>query len=68
MYKTLFLGIDVAMAENTYCPLLDDGSETRPRFSLPNNLPGAKQLVKEILVLLCRLLELQNLHIIPTGY
>ncbi len=54
MYKTLFLGIDVAMAENTYCPLLDDGSEAKRRFSLPNNLPGAKQLVKEILVLMER--------------
>jgi len=42
------------MAENTCCPLLDDGTEARRRFSVPNNLPGAQQLVKEILVLMER--------------
>lgn len=52
MDKTLNLGIDVSMAENTCCPLLDDGTEARRRFSVPNNLPGAEQLVKEILALM----------------
>lgn len=54
MDKSLLLGIDVAMAENTCCPLLEDGTEVRRRFSVPNNLPGAEQLVKEILVLMER--------------
>ena len=52
MDKALHLGIDVSMAENTCCPLLDDGTEARRRFSVPNNLPGAEQLVKEILTLM----------------
>jgi len=52
MDKYLLLGIDVAMAENACCPLLEDGTEARRRFVVPNNLPGANQLVKEILVLM----------------
>jgi transposase len=52
MDKTLYLGIDVSMAENTCCPLLQDGTEARRRFTVPNNLPGAKQLVTEILMLM----------------
>jgi len=54
MAKTLYLGIDVAMAENVCCPLLEDGTEARRRFTVPNNLPGAEQLVKEILTLMDR--------------
>jgi transposase len=54
MDKTLFLGIDVAMAENACCPLLEDGTEARRRFIVANNLPGAQHLVKEILVLMER--------------
>jgi len=54
MDKTLLLGIDVAMAENTCCPLLEDGTEARRRFTVSNNLPGVNQLVKEILVLMER--------------
>jgi len=54
MDKSLLLGIDVAMAENTCCPLLEDGTEARRRFAVPNNLPGAEYLVKEILVLMER--------------
>jgi len=54
MDKSLLLGIDVAMAENACCPLLEDGTEARRRFTLPNNLPGAEQLVKEILMLIER--------------
>jgi transposase len=49
MAKTLYLGIDVSMAENVCCLLLQDGSEARRRFTVPNNLPGAEQLVKEVL-------------------
>ena len=54
MAKTLYLGIDVSMAENTCCPLLQDGTEARRRFTVPNNLPGAEQLVKEIVTLVER--------------
>ncbi len=52
MANTLFLGIDVSMAENACCPLLQDGTEARRRFTVPNNLPGAEQLVKVILTLM----------------
>ncbi len=52
MAKTLYLGIDVSMAENVCCPLLQDGSEARRRFTVTNNLPGAEQLVKEVLMLM----------------
>jgi transposase len=52
--KTLYLGIDVAMAENACCPLLDDGTEASRRFTVLNNLPGAQQLVREILTLMER--------------
>jgi transposase len=52
MDKTLYLGIDVAMAENACCPLLDDGTEASRRFTVLNNLPGAQQLVREILTLM----------------
>lgn len=52
--KSLLLGIDVAMAEDTCCPLLEDGTEARRRFTLSNNLPGAKHLVEEVLVLMKR--------------
>jgi transposase len=52
MGKTLYLGIDVSMAENTCCFLLHDGTEVRHRFTVPNNLPGAEQLVSEILKLM----------------
>ena len=45
MAETLYLGIDVSMAENTCCFLLQDGTEARRRFTVPNNLPGAEQLV-----------------------
>jgi len=45
MDKFLLLGIDVAMAENACCPLLQDGTEARRRFTVPNNLPGAGHLV-----------------------
>jgi hypothetical protein len=51
MANTLYLGIDVSMAENTCCPLLQNGTEARPRFTVSNNLPNAEQLVKEILTL-----------------
>jgi len=54
MGKFLLLGIDVAMAENTCCPLLEDGTEARRRFTVPNNLPGAEHLVREILALMER--------------
>lgn len=54
MTKTLYLGIDVSMAENACCPLLQDGTEVRRRFTVPNNLPGAEQLVEEILNLMDR--------------
>lgn len=40
---------EVSIAENTCCPLLQDGTETSPRFTGPDDLPGAEQLVKEIL-------------------
>jgi transposase len=52
MTKSLYLGIDVSRAENACCPLLQDGTEARRRFSVPNNLPGAEQLVREILELM----------------
>jgi transposase len=54
MAKTLYLGIDVSMSENVCCPLLQDGTEARRRFTVPNNLPGAEQLAKEILILMDR--------------
>jgi len=54
MDKTLHLGIDVAMAETTCYPLLDDGTEARCCFTVANNLPGAEQLVKKIVVLMER--------------
>ncbi len=54
MAKTLYLGIDVSMAGNVYCPLLQDGTEARRRFTVPNNLPGAEQLVTGILALMER--------------
>ena len=54
MARTLYLGIDVSMAENACCTLLQDGTEARRRFTVPNNLPGAEQLVKEILTLMER--------------
>ncbi|MCL0058647.1 IS110 family transposase [Dehalococcoidia bacterium] len=49
MPETLYLGIDVSMAENACCFLLQDGTEARRRFTVPNNLPGAEQLVGNIL-------------------
>jgi len=52
MDKILYLGIDVSMAENTCCFLLRDGTEAKRRFTVPNNLPGAEQLVREILKLM----------------
>jgi transposase len=52
MVSTLYLGIDVSMAENVCCALLPDGTEARRRFSVPNNLPGAETMVREILLLL----------------
>ena len=52
MTKALYLGIDVSMAENACCPLLQDGTEARRRFSVSNNLPGAEQLDREILELM----------------
>jgi len=54
MANTLYLGIDVSMAENACCPLLQDGTEARRRFTVPNNLPGAQLLVKEIRTLMDR--------------
>ena len=54
MAETLYLGIDVSMAENTCCALLQDGTEVRRRFTVRNNLPGAEQLVKEIVMLMER--------------
>ena len=52
MVSTLYLGIDVSMAENVCCTLLPDGTEARRRFTVSNNLPGAESMVKEILLLL----------------
>lgn len=49
MAEILYLGIDVSMAENACCLLLRDGTEVRRRFTVPNNLPGAEQLVGNIL-------------------
>jgi len=37
MAKTLYLGIDVSMAENTCCPLLQDGTEAKCRFTVPES-------------------------------
>ena len=54
MAKTLYLGIDVSMAENVCCPLLQDGTEARRRFTVSNNLPGAEQLADEICLLMER--------------
>jgi len=52
MAGTLYLGIDVSMAENTGSPLLQDGTEARRRFTVPNNLPGAEQLASEMVKLM----------------
>jgi len=52
MAGTLYLGIDVSMAENTCSPLLQDGTEARRRFTVPNNLPGAEQLASEMVKLM----------------
>lgn len=54
MSGTLHLGIDVAMAENTCCLLLQDGTEARRRFAVPNNLPGAERLAAEVVDLMHR--------------
>ena len=54
MDKILYLGIDISMAENVCCTLLPDGTEARRRFTVTNNLPGAEQLVKEVLLLMER--------------
>jgi transposase len=63
MDKTLYLGIDVSMAENTCCSLLQDGTEARRRFTMPNNLPGAEQLVSEIV----KLMEQHHLDCLLVG-
>jgi transposase len=63
MAGTLYLGIDVSMAENTCCFLLQNGTEARRRLTVPNNLPGAKQLVEEIL----RLMEHHHLDRLLVG-
>ena len=52
MAETLYSGIDVSMAGNTCCSLLEDGTEARRHFTVPNNLPGAEQLGKETLNLM----------------
>lgn len=52
MVGTLYLGIDVSMAENTCSFLLEDGTEGRRRLTISNNLPGAEELVGEILKLM----------------
>ena len=54
MTETLYLGIDVCIAENTCCALLQDGTEVRRRFTVRNNLPCAGQLVKEIVIVMER--------------
>jgi transposase len=54
MAETLYLGIDVSMAENVCCPLLQDGTEAKRRFTVSNNLPGAEQLTDEICLLMER--------------
>jgi transposase len=63
MDKTLYLGIDVSMAENTCCFLLQDGTEAKRRFTVPNNLPGAEQLAREIL----KLMEQHSLDCLLVG-
>jgi transposase len=63
MAGTLHLGIDVSMAENTCCFLLQNGTEVRRRLTVPNNLPGAKQLVEELL----RLMEHHHLDRLLVG-
>jgi len=63
MDKVLLLGIDVAMAENTCCPLLKDGTEARRRFTVPNNLPGAEYLVRETVMIM----EWYSLNRLLTG-
>jgi len=52
MTETLYLGIDVSMAENACFSLLQDGTEARRRFTVPNNLPGAEQLANEMVKLM----------------
>ena len=54
MAGTLYLGIDVSLAENTCCFLLQDGTEAKRRLAVANNLPGAEELVKEIISLMER--------------
>jgi transposase len=63
MSGTLYLGIDVSMAENVSCPLLQDGTEVKRRFTVPNNLPGAEQLADEI----CLLMERYHLDRLLVG-
>jgi transposase len=63
MAGTLYLGIDVSMAENTCCFLLQDGTEVRRRLTVSNNLPGAEELVEAIL----RLMEHHHLDRLLVG-
>ena len=63
MTGTLHLGIDVSMAENTCCFLLQNGTEVRRRHTVSNNLPGAKELVEELL----RLMEHHHLDRLMVG-
>ena len=46
--KTLFVGIDAHQQQNTCCFLDEEGSSVGEIFSVPNNLPGAKELEKRI--------------------
>lgn len=45
------LGLDVSQAEVVACLFLPDGREIPPRFSVPNNLPGARTLVERVVSL-----------------
>jgi transposase len=62
MTTLAFVGLDVAQDSARVCFLLPDGSEPRPRWTVPNAQPGAEALSAE-LARLCTLYQVEQLRI-----
>jgi transposase len=62
MTTLAFVGLDVAQDSARVCFLLPDGSEPRPRWTVPNAQPGADALSAE-LARLCTLYQVEQLRI-----
>lgn len=52
MFNIIYAGIDVSSKNNVVCLLDNSGKEITKRFSIPNNLSGAKELEAKLLSLL----------------